>query len=84
LRVFFSEITWKREIVQQAEDKALDQEIERKMASIEFEEKLRIIKEENEREIEKLNELLMSSRAENKGRVLELEEKQNKLQELEK
>ena len=54
------------------------------MASIEFEEKLRIIKEENEREIEKLNELLMSSRAENKGRVLELEEKQNKLQELEK
>jgi len=72
------------ETSQAVEDEALDREIARRLANVDFEEKLQAIKEENEQEIAKLSQLLLSSQAENQEKILDLEEKQGRLQELEK
>ena len=72
------------ETSQAVEDEALDREIARRLANVDFEEKLQAIKEENEQEIAKLSQLLLSSQAENQEKILDLEEKQSRLQELEK
>ena len=48
-----------------------------------FEDKLQVIKEENDRELNKLGSLLESSEAEKNDQIHALQEKQQKLKELE-
>ncbi len=71
----------------ESEEKLLEEEEKvlaaRKIASDAFEQKLKAIKEENDLEIRKLSQLLETSEIENHEKIEILEEKHQKLQDLE-